>query len=71
MAGRGPQSFKKRQKDQQRKEKQLEKAARKLERKRNPQGPDISGNDTEDAVEPMDQPTGEASDQPEVPAHRE
>ncbi|HWZ31639.1 MAG TPA: hypothetical protein VNX18_09920 [Bryobacteraceae bacterium] len=39
MAGRGPQSFKKRQKEQQRKEKQMEKAARKLERKRNPQDP--------------------------------
>jgi hypothetical protein len=34
MAGRGPQSFKKRQKEQQRKEKQQEKLARKLERKR-------------------------------------
>ena len=36
MAGRGPQSFKKRQKEQQRKEKQEEKRARRLERKRNP-----------------------------------
>ena len=34
MAGRGPQSFKKRQKEQQRKEKQQEKLARKLERRR-------------------------------------
>jgi len=33
MAGRGPQSFKKRQKEQQRKEKQQEKFARKMERK--------------------------------------
>jgi hypothetical protein len=33
MAGRGPQSFKKRQKEQQRKEKQLEKAQRRVERK--------------------------------------
>jgi hypothetical protein len=33
MAGRGPQSFKKRQKEQQRKEKQQEKLARKMERK--------------------------------------
>jgi hypothetical protein len=36
MAGRGPQSFKKRQKEQARKEKQEEKRARRLERKRNP-----------------------------------
>jgi hypothetical protein len=32
MAGRGPQSFKKRQKEQQRKEKQLEKLAKRRER---------------------------------------
>jgi hypothetical protein len=36
MAGRGPQSFKKRQKEQQRKEKQLEKAQRREERKTQP-----------------------------------
>jgi hypothetical protein len=34
MPGRGPQSFKKRQKEQQRKEKQQEKMAKRLERKR-------------------------------------
>ena len=33
MAGRGPQSFKKRQKEQQRKEKQQEKAAKREQRK--------------------------------------
>lgn len=33
MAGRGPQTFKKRQKEQQRKEKQQEKLARRLQRK--------------------------------------
>jgi hypothetical protein len=33
MAGRGPQSFKKRQKEQQRKEKQQEKSAKRLERR--------------------------------------
>lgn len=38
MAGRGPQSFKKRQKEQARKEKQQEKASRRLERKDNPLG---------------------------------
>ena len=37
MAGRGPQTFKKKQKEQQRKEKRQEKLAKKLERKR--QGP--------------------------------
>jgi hypothetical protein len=36
MAGRGPQSFKKRQKEQARKEKQEEKRARRLDRKKNP-----------------------------------
>jgi hypothetical protein len=36
MAGRGPQSFKKRQKEQQRKEKQLEKAQKRVERKSQP-----------------------------------
>jgi hypothetical protein len=33
MAGRGPQSFKKRQKEQQRKEKQQEKIAKRMERR--------------------------------------
>ena len=33
MAGRGPQTFKKRQKEQKRKEKQEEKLARRLQRK--------------------------------------
>jgi len=33
MSGRGPQSFKKRQKEQQRKEKRQEKIAKRLERK--------------------------------------
>jgi hypothetical protein len=36
MAGRGPQSFKKRQKEQQRKEKQLEKNQKRSERKDGP-----------------------------------
>ena len=35
MAGRGPQSFKKRQKEQQRKEKQQEKLAKRRERQQN------------------------------------
>jgi len=36
MAGRGPQTFKKKQKEQQRKEKREEKMAKRLERKKNP-----------------------------------
>ncbi len=42
MGGRGPQSFKKRQKEQQRKEKHLEKIAKRLERKQNPSTSDAS-----------------------------
>lgn len=41
MPGRGPQSFKKRQKEQQRKEKQQEKMAKRLERKRQSSEPEI------------------------------
>ncbi len=40
MPGRGPQTFKKRQKEQQRKEKQQEKMARRLQRKNEPQSPE-------------------------------
>ena len=36
MAGRGPQSFKKRQKEQQRKERQMEKSQKRAERKDGP-----------------------------------
>jgi hypothetical protein len=52
MAGRGPQSFKKRQKEQQRKEKQQEKLARKLERRNNPTA-------SQDSDEPALDPAGE------------
>ena len=42
MAGRGPQTFKKKQKEQRRKEKREEKLARRLERKRlGPNPPEI------------------------------
>jgi hypothetical protein len=54
MAGRGPQSFKKRQKEQQRKERQQEKAAKRLQRAANraagitePEEPEISPADDE------------------------
>jgi hypothetical protein len=40
MAGRGPQSFKKRQKEQQRKEKQQEKSQKRVERQSTPRAPE-------------------------------
>ena len=39
MAGRGPQTFKKRQKEQQRRERQQEKFAKRLQRKQEPKRP--------------------------------
>ena len=48
MPGRGPQTFKKRQKEQQRKEKQQEKMAKRLERKNRPAG---SENEVEEEPE--------------------
>lgn len=49
MAGRGPQSFKKRQKEQQRKEKQQEKAQKREERKTQPK-------DAQDDLKVLDRP---------------
>jgi hypothetical protein len=49
MAGRGPQTFKKRQKEQARKEKQQEKIAQRLERKK--QG----GGSLDDLIESADE----------------
>jgi hypothetical protein len=57
MAGRGPQSFKKRQKEQQRKEKQQEKLAKRIERRNAPPTP-------EDPLELLDGP-------PEIDAEEE
>jgi hypothetical protein len=51
MAGRGPQSFKKRQKEQQRKEKQQEKLAKRIERRRQP-----GSLESEDEMIPLDGP---------------
>jgi len=49
MPGRGPQTFKKRQKEQQRKEKQEEKMAKRLARKQGmPPEPGISDEDGEE-----------------------
>jgi hypothetical protein len=53
MGGRGPQSFKKRQKEQARKEKQQEKIAKRLEKNRlgpNPEGGDVDA-DADDQTE--------------------
>ncbi len=52
MAGRGPQSFKKRQKEQARKEQQLEKIAKRLERKKRGPG---DGTEEEDEPNPLDE----------------
>lgn len=52
MAGRGAQSFKKRQKEQQRKEKQQEKIAKRLQKKQEPR---TDGDDIEN-MEPLDGP---------------
>lgn len=49
MAGRGPQSFQKRQKEQQRKERQQEKAQRRAERKTQPK-------DAQDDLVVLDRP---------------
>ena len=52
MGGRGPQTFKKRQKEQQRKDRQLAKAEKKLQRKQN-KGPE--GAETESGgIEPLE-----------------
>jgi hypothetical protein len=50
MAGRGPQSFKKRQKEQARKEKQQEKAARRVQRKVDKDNP-LAVEEVDDAIE--------------------
>jgi hypothetical protein len=49
MAGRGPQTFKKRQKEQQRKEKQEEKRQKRIQRKID--GPQPEGEDEENPLD--------------------
>ena len=62
MPGRGPQTFKKRQKEQQRKEKQQEKMAKRLQRKDEPDaGPDSDIASPEEVAELM----GISADGPE------
>jgi hypothetical protein len=53
MAGRGPQTFKKRQKEQQRKEKQEHKREKRLERKLNPGEEDESSEYGETTAEAL------------------
>ncbi len=69
MAGRGSQTFKKRQKEQQRKEKQQEKFAKRLERKGNrmplPREEDLPT--TPENLQIVDDITGEIS--PDEQAH--
>ncbi|MGH9559200.1 MAG: hypothetical protein ACRD30_08155 [Bryobacteraceae bacterium] len=60
MAGRGPQSFKKRQKEQQRKEKQQEKIAKRLERKRLGPAPESDEPDTIEAPDTVEAVVGES-----------
>jgi hypothetical protein len=63
MPGRGPQTFKKRQKEQQRKERQQEKFAKRLQRKeenRNPEPPEQDlDNALSDSPESAAQTNGE------------
>ena len=67
MAGRGPQTFKKRQKEQQRKEKQQEKIARRLQRKHEKiEGTADSDSDSDTALlGPEGEPQN--SEEPRVP----
>jgi hypothetical protein len=66
MAGRGPQTFQKRQKEQQRKEKQQEKMAKRLQRKQDK----IMGVSDENTDEINDDIEGIAeTDQPDSASH--
>jgi hypothetical protein len=64
MAGRGPQTFKKRQKEQQRKEKQQEKLAKRLQRKQEKSDPTLDPEGVEpefDEFGPVNQPDAASS----------
>lgn len=62
MAGRGAQTFKKRQKEQQRKEKQQEKVAKRLQRKLDKENGVVNVDDNDDLLlgeaSPMDESEG-------------
>ncbi len=60
MAGRGPQTFKKRQKEQQRKERQQEKIAKRLQRKEAHRLGLDSGNNQIEPLEPFEEPEPES-----------
>ncbi len=62
MAGRGGQTFKKRQKEQNRREKQQEKMAKRLERKHNKTG---GGPEIAEPLEPFYDP--ETDPEPDIP----
>jgi hypothetical protein len=68
MPGRGPQTFKKRQKEQQRKERQEEKMAKRLARKNEPPAADTDGETVTEAE--SDSPGGNDSEQPGTEALR-
>lgn len=62
MPGRGPQTFKKRQKEQERKEKRAEKLARRQQKKTEPEKPGLSDLAPEELNSPApDEPGGPAS----------
>jgi hypothetical protein len=68
MAGRGPQSFKKRQREQARKEKQEEKRAKRLQPKEPGGGPEVAeGNPILEELEGYD-PDAEAMENASVPS---
>ncbi len=62
MAGRGPQTFKKRQKEQQRKEKQQEKLARRVQRKQD-EANGIIRPDTDDDIDDIEIEDGDEAPQ--------
>jgi hypothetical protein len=66
MPGRGPQTFKKRQKEQQRKERQQEKMEKRLRRKE--QGPGLMDFDAENPLLGPLGPNGEPVAEPEATA---
>ena len=62
MPGRGPQTFKKRQKEQERKERRQEKLAKRLAKKNHPEGQADTGET--DASELESPESGEANSEP-------
>jgi len=56
MSGRGPQSFKNRQREQQRKERHQEKLAKRLQRKRDSRSGAVAPQDVAD-IPPADEPS--------------